>query len=192
MFRLIVSIILQYYMHIISVDPNLGNEMCKSCGDNKNVSGNNFITALKRRIHITIGFILLILSIYYRSEDSMSIMDYIYFLLASIGVSGCIWTYDVLGKFYTFTIGIRNDHKLITSGPYMYIMHPGYAFQLLIFINTFLFYHVNFFITLLLLVHSAYVFGVRIVEEELMLESHFGANFNLYKSKRCRLIPYVF
>lgn len=34
--------------------------------------------------------------------------------------------YRALGKFFTFEVAIRRDHKLVTSGPYAYCRHPGY------------------------------------------------------------------
>lgn len=35
--------------------------------------------------------------------------------------------YATLGRFFTFELSIRNDHRLITSGPYSIVRHPSYA-----------------------------------------------------------------
>ena len=35
--------------------------------------------------------------------------------------------YRELGKYFTFEVTILKDHKLITSGPYSYVRHPGYT-----------------------------------------------------------------
>jgi protein-S-isoprenylcysteine O-methyltransferase Ste14 len=35
--------------------------------------------------------------------------------------------YRVMGKMFTFELTIRKEHKLITSGPYSIVRHPGYT-----------------------------------------------------------------
>ncbi|KAI6039159.1 hypothetical protein EDC04DRAFT_3090347 [Pisolithus marmoratus] len=35
--------------------------------------------------------------------------------------------YRVLGRFFTFELSIREDHKLVTSGPYSIVRHPSYT-----------------------------------------------------------------
>ncbi|KAF8070231.1 hypothetical protein FPV67DRAFT_1448046 [Lyophyllum atratum] len=35
--------------------------------------------------------------------------------------------YRELGQFFTFEMSIRKDHRLVTSGPYSIVRHPGYS-----------------------------------------------------------------
>jgi protein-S-isoprenylcysteine O-methyltransferase Ste14 len=35
--------------------------------------------------------------------------------------------YRELGRLFTFEMSIRKDHKLVTSGPYSIVRHPGYT-----------------------------------------------------------------
>jgi protein-S-isoprenylcysteine O-methyltransferase Ste14 len=35
--------------------------------------------------------------------------------------------YKALGKMFTFEMSIQKDHKLVTSGPYNSVRHPGYT-----------------------------------------------------------------
>lgn len=35
--------------------------------------------------------------------------------------------YRELGQSFTFSLNIRPDHKLITTGPYAYVRHPSYT-----------------------------------------------------------------
>ncbi|KDQ51238.1 hypothetical protein JAAARDRAFT_62646 [Jaapia argillacea MUCL 33604] len=37
------------------------------------------------------------------------------------------WCYNTLGRFFTFQMGIRRDHRLITKGPYSFVRHPSYT-----------------------------------------------------------------
>ncbi|KAF9238464.1 hypothetical protein BU15DRAFT_62442 [Melanogaster broomeanus] len=38
-----------------------------------------------------------------------------------------IHCYRVLGRMFTFELSIRQDHKLVTSGPYSVVRHPSYT-----------------------------------------------------------------
>ncbi|KAF8881506.1 hypothetical protein BD779DRAFT_1013484 [Infundibulicybe gibba] len=38
-----------------------------------------------------------------------------------------LWCYKTMGRLYTFQVVIRNNHQLITNGPYAWVRHPGYA-----------------------------------------------------------------
>ncbi len=43
------------------------------------------------------------------------------------GASLRLWSYHVLGSLFTFEVVIKDDHKLITAGPYAYVRHPSYT-----------------------------------------------------------------
>jgi protein-S-isoprenylcysteine O-methyltransferase Ste14 len=38
-----------------------------------------------------------------------------------------IWCFRTLGAHFTFEVAIKRDHKLISSGPYAHVRHPGYT-----------------------------------------------------------------
>ncbi|KAI0739844.1 hypothetical protein C8Q80DRAFT_1222093 [Daedaleopsis nitida] len=38
-----------------------------------------------------------------------------------------LWSYRALGSLFTFEVSIKNDHALVTSGPYAYVRHPAYT-----------------------------------------------------------------
>ena len=190
--RLVLSIILQYYQQIMAVDPNLGKEMGKNNGDKVNFTGNDEITNGKRIFQITLTFSLMLCSLYTNLYVPLTFIDYVLFTIGTIDVIICFWSYSVLGEFYTFTIGIKSNHKLVTEGPYKYVMHPGYLAQLLLITSTIFFYNVNMFITFCLILYVAYVYTYRIVNEDAMLSYHFGTEYDKYKSSRAKLIPYLF
>ena len=37
------------------------------------------------------------------------------------------WSFKSLGRFFTSDIVIQTDHKLVVTGPYTIVRHPGYA-----------------------------------------------------------------
>ena len=48
-------------------------------------------------------------------------------LLSSFGAVIRILSYRALGHMFTFEMTIRRDHKLVTTGPYAWVRHPGYT-----------------------------------------------------------------
>ncbi|KAJ7096430.1 hypothetical protein C8R44DRAFT_644281 [Mycena epipterygia] len=51
--------------------------------------------------------------------------------LTLLGASIRCWCYRELGDLFTFEMSIRDDHKLVQTGPYHTVRHPGYAGVLL-------------------------------------------------------------
>ncbi|KAJ7497189.1 hypothetical protein FB451DRAFT_1018438 [Mycena latifolia] len=47
--------------------------------------------------------------------------------LTILGASIRYWCYRELGNLFTFELCIRQNHKLVRSGPYQTVRHPGYA-----------------------------------------------------------------
>lgn len=41
--------------------------------------------------------------------------------------------YEYLGRHFTFELSLRKEHKLITSGPYSIVRHPGYTGSLSVY-----------------------------------------------------------
>ena len=37
-----------------------------------------------------------------------------------------LWCYRTLGRFFTYELSVRDNHRLITTGPYAIVRHPGY------------------------------------------------------------------
>ena len=38
-----------------------------------------------------------------------------------------LWSYHTMGALFTFEIVLRDNHRLITTGPYGYVRHPSYT-----------------------------------------------------------------
>jgi len=95
-----------------------------------------------------------------------------------------------LGKFFTRTLTITNNHSIVCSGIYRKIRHPGYTGTILFGVgfgiasyNWILFS----FISLLLVL----IYSYRINTEEKMLLEHFGNEYKNYKAESWQLIPYI-
>ncbi|KAF8585048.1 hypothetical protein K439DRAFT_1633016 [Ramaria rubella] len=47
-----------------------------------------------------------------------------------------VWCYKTLGRLFTYTMTIRPNHQLVTSGPYSYVRHPGYTGNILMLLGS--------------------------------------------------------
>jgi len=93
-----------------------------------------------------------------------------------------------LGRHWTVTVGLREGHKLITTGIYKNIRHPMYAAHLVWAIGQILILHnwiagYSFIVTML----PFYFYRTR--KEEAMLIEEFGDAYRKYKQKTGALFP---
>ncbi|KAG2040968.1 hypothetical protein BDR03DRAFT_947808 [Suillus americanus] len=135
--------------------------------------------------------------------------------LSVIGSVIRIQCYSTLGRFFTFELSIRQDHKLVISGPYSIVRHPSYAAGLCVFLGILLchFYTRSWLVScsgvfpsldqgakltlgcisvgLFSLLYS--VLWGRIEKEEAMLEGNFGDQWKSYvKRVPYKLVPWLF
>lgn len=109
-----------------------------------------------------------------------------------IGIPGLIllaWTHYTLDKYWSVAIEFREEHKLITSGPYKWIRHPMYTAHLMYFLSWAL-------VTSNVLILINYVLTVaiiarRIPREEKALIEKFGQEYISYMRKTGQLIPRI-
>ncbi|KAG2031139.1 hypothetical protein BDR03DRAFT_1016388 [Suillus americanus] len=138
------------------------------------------------------------------------------FLVGSIAVAigGVLRLYcmSTLGKFWSFHLSVRKEHRLVTSGPYSVVRHPSYTGLLLQSVGIAFMYGsqeswmrqsgilqlpfvkvfamTGFF---LFITSAAWVSINRPAEEDQMLQRALGAEWENWAEKvRYRLIPGVY
>lgn len=46
-----------------------------------------------------------------------------------------VWCFAALGPYFDFQLNIKEDHKLVTQGPYAYVRHPSYTANYALFLG---------------------------------------------------------
>jgi protein-S-isoprenylcysteine O-methyltransferase Ste14 len=105
--------------------------------------------------------------------------------LASFGLYA--WSQATLGKAWSPHLQTRQEHALVTTGPYARIRHPIYL-ALLAFLTGIALVTANWFFIALLGV-SIVVLALRIPKEEQMMLGDFGQEYKAYMAKTGRLFP---
>jgi protein-S-isoprenylcysteine O-methyltransferase Ste14 len=103
------------------------------------------------------------------------------------GVALLAWTLLRLGTNLTDTVVTRQEHTLVTHGPYRWVRHPFYD-AMALFIVAFALIAANWFI----LVTGAIVFlllAIRSRTEEALLSSRFGESYRAYQKSTGRFVP---
>lgn len=111
--------------------------------------------------------------------------------LMVLGLGLRAWSTRVLGSAYTRTLQTQGEQRLVESGPYRWVRHPGYTGTLLVWIGAGVAAQ-NSIATaaITLVVTTAYVHRIRI--EEAMLAEKFGQAYRDYTRRTRRLLPFLY
>jgi protein-S-isoprenylcysteine O-methyltransferase Ste14 len=120
--------------------------------------------------------------------DYFSILAIIFIL---IGGTIAIVSRVQLGQYGSPRIVIQQEHKLIKTGLYKHIRHPMYLGNI-IYITGFPLIFSSIFGTLLLLGLVLVLVNNRIKLEECLLAEKFKEQYQQYKSRTRRLIPFIY
>ncbi|KIP11340.1 hypothetical protein PHLGIDRAFT_64064, partial [Phlebiopsis gigantea 11061_1 CR5-6] len=132
-------------------------------------------------------------------------------LLMCMGTLLRVLSYRYLGRYFTFELAIKKNHKLVTDGPYAVVRHPSYTgawlFNLGVGISLLgpgsaytelgLWQHpVGLIVGLAQLAIIAYIgiaIGLRVQKEDMALKAEFRDQWLTWARRTpCRLIPHVY
>lgn len=124
------------------------------------------------------------------SQDGLSWITITGIVMIITGITFRALAVRYLGKYFTPTVQIKDDHQLITSGPYSIVRHPSYtgAFLAIVAGGVVLESLVGFIISCTAMIIAYYV---RIGIEEKELTARFGNGYEAYKKNTKMIIPYV-
>jgi protein-S-isoprenylcysteine O-methyltransferase Ste14 len=109
--------------------------------------------------------------------------------LLATGLGFSIWARRRLGRNWSGTVTVKQDHELIRTGPYRWVRHPIYTGILLGFAGSAVALDEWRGIAAIVLVTLAFLLKIRI-EERWMTET-FGDGYRRYQAEVSALIPFV-
>ena len=98
------------------------------------------------------------------------------------------WVHETLGENWSPLLEIREEHTLITKGPYKYIRHPMYAFFWIWAVGQWLILS-NWLVGITGLLPWALLYFVRVDAEERMMIKTFGEEYKNYMKITGRVFP---
>ena len=101
-----------------------------------------------------------------------------------------IWPVFVLGRRFSGLVAIQSGHSLVTTGIYGVIRHPSYLGALVFMLGGALVFRSG--VGILLAVAILVPVLSRIASEEKLLQSQFGAEYDAYRARTWRLVPFVY
>jgi protein-S-isoprenylcysteine O-methyltransferase Ste14 len=109
--------------------------------------------------------------------------------LTAVGIAFALWARLWIGRNWSGTVTIKDQHELIQRGPYSLVRHPIYTGLLLAFLGTALVHgEVSGLIGFLLLVLG---FGFKLRMEETFMVQQFGSTYLDYKHRVKALVPFL-
>lgn len=96
-----------------------------------------------------------------------------------------------LGIFFTRTLTITKEHRIVKQGLYKIIRHPGYLGSLIIW-SGFGVSTANWIAAAIIFTMMFFIYVYRINSEEAMLINNFGDKYKKYMTRTWRLIPFIY
>ena len=111
-------------------------------------------------------------------------------VLVAAGLAFSLWARWHLGRNWSGIVTVKQDHTLITDGPYRFVRHPIYSGLLLALLGSALATGAPYGFVAIALILIGFVIKLR-VEEERMRQT-FPADYDSYSRHTARLIPGVY
>jgi len=110
-------------------------------------------------------------------------------ILCICGVSFCVWARAVIGRNWSGTITLTENHELIVRGPYRLVRHPIYTGLLAMVIGTWIeLGHLAGMIGVILVFVSLWI---KLSDEEEVMLKQFPQDYPAYRQRVKRIIPFV-
>ena len=120
----------------------------------------------------------------------MDIQQWVGMVMLFGGILLRMWSHYTLGSYFVYGVVTTKHQKLITTGPYQFVIHPGFAAFNIVTISAFLIYG-NLAAAVAAFVKISF-FSLLSGIEETALTQHLGEEYKKYASERSRFIPFLF
>lgn len=124
-----------------------------------------------------------------RFLPDLRVFDWAGFAVLLAGISVALWARFVLGRNWSATVTIKQDHEIVRRGPYSVVRHPIYSGALLAMLGTAVYFGTFRGLLAVALTFSGWWLKSRM--EEAFLLQQFGPQYREYQREVKALIPFV-
>ncbi len=111
--------------------------------------------------------------------------------LFAIGFMVRIYSILTLKQYFMYSVAKVENHKIIDTGLYSFIRHPGYLGQLIIFVGISISIS-NWLSIVLMMIPVTVGYLYRIKVEEKFMTDQFGEDYQKYKERTKKIIPMLY
>jgi len=110
--------------------------------------------------------------------------------LSLFSLAFSVWARLALGRNWSGTVTIKQDHQLVTCGPYRIARHPIYLGMLMMFVGNAI--GLGQWRTILALALFLAAIVPKLRKEERWMEEHFGDAYRGYAHRTAALVPFLY
>jgi protein-S-isoprenylcysteine O-methyltransferase len=100
------------------------------------------------------------------------------------------WAYRTLGRFFSLEVQVQREHRLVNTGPYRLLRHPGYTGVIFGFVGLGVAVQ-SWASVLVLLLATTTALAYRVRVEEKFLVAELRDEYVEYMARTKRLVPHV-
>ncbi len=112
-------------------------------------------------------------------------------IIYGLGIILRYWSSFLLGKYFTRSVSVDADQKLVSTGPYRFLRHPLYL-GLLLLTSGVPTYLGNIPALVFAPIIMFFALNKRMKYEEKLLEDELGNKYRRWKEDRAKLIPFIY
>jgi protein-S-isoprenylcysteine O-methyltransferase Ste14 len=164
----------------------------------RSLEGGEFDRGSTTLIGASFGIAILVLLVaslldYLRNGEvpDNELVGWIGIILILAGLALRVWAALTLGEFYTRTLLITDRQRVVESGPYRLIRHPGYLGDIILWGGAAL-ATANWIAIVLIIPLMVAAYTYRIRHEETMLLVTLGEQYRNYVARTWKLIPFIY
>ena len=138
-------------------------------------------------------FVSITIAFYFAQTGVWILPDWVFYLgtvMMLLGIFVREWAVVTLRRYFSYSVRVREDHKVAQNGPYRVVRHPAYTGTMLTIIG------LGFALrswagVLVLAVLFTLAFTYRIKVEEKLLIGELGDDYMQYMKRTKRMIPFI-
>jgi len=112
------------------------------------------------------------------------------FLIEALGVCLAVWARITLGRNWSSSVTFKENHELITKGPYRLVRHPIYTGMTSMYLGVAI--YLGMLAGFLGVLFISYSFWIKSRQEEKLMIRHFPKEYAAYKKTTKALIPFIY